>query len=257
MEESMFNKKGNQQDYTPRPRKDKRIYLGLGVIGLGVWWLLSRMDIAPMPDWLFTWPVLLMLIGVFQLISSDGKRTGGYITLLVGAIFFIKYQGLFPEELAYLFWPIVVIGIGIFIFFKAMVAGKRKLNQNKSYSTSYSTTDIDSSEVLDATVILGGTTREFIAKSFKGGEITCIMGGAEIYLDKSDIQGNVHIDATCIMGGLKLVVPKEWEIQVSTTNIMGGVDDKRINNTQYLSEAPKKLTISGTIIMGGIDLQAY
>lgn len=104
---------------------------------------------------------------------------------------------------------------------------------------------------------MGGTHKDIISKNFKGGEITCIMGGTELYFGKADLQQEAVIDVTVLMGGIKILVPHNWNVNINTTNILGGVDDKRLKQLESPIEKNKSLTITGSVIMGGIDLQSY
>lgn len=240
-------------------RKKKRSLFGLVIIAIGVWWLLHRMDILNIPPWVLSWPVILMVIGLFQLVASEFKRKGGYITLGAGALFFVKQQQFLPAEFDPYFWPVVLIGVGLAVFLGRNRPSKfeRKMDEWEEHKASHPNAELDNSEVLDSTVIMGGTHKDIISKNFKGGEITCIMGGAELYFGKADLQQEAIIDATVLMGGIKIIVPNNWNVNINTTNILGGVDDKRLKQLESPVEKNKSLTITGSVIMGGIDLQSY
>lgn len=250
---------GNRPSKSRATQKRKRSLFGLVIIAIGVWWLLNRMGILVVPSWLLSWPVLLMLIGLFQLVTSEFKGKGGYITLTAGAIFFVKQQHLLPAEFDPYFWPLVLIGIGSAVFFGRNRSSKNESNPNDwtGRNTHKPHAEIDHSETLDILVIMGGTHKDIISKNFKGGEITCIMGGTELYFGKADLQQEAIIDVTVLMGGVKILVPQNWNVSINTTNILGGVEDKRMKNIDSPVEKTKSLTLTGSVMMGGIDIQSY
>ncbi|MEZ4722536.1 MAG: LiaF-related protein [Flavobacteriales bacterium] len=243
----------------PRRRR-KRALFGLTIVLFGTWWLLRRMDVEVVPSWALTWPVLLMAIGVINLIGHGFRNVGGYIMVIVGAVFFARYQYDIPINVEPYIWPAVVILIGLVILFKPNGHHHRHWKK-KRWGTRQDEFQIenshtDDSDSLDAVVLMGGVHKDIISKNFKGGEVTCIMGGAELYFSKADMESKATIDITCIMGGLKIVVPQNWNVMVNTTNILGGVDDKR-RESFVASEDTKTLLITGTVVMGGIDIQSY
>ena len=63
---------------------------GLGVVAFGTWWLLRRMDMEILPEWVMTWPMLLIVFGVFSLIANSFRNVGGYIMLLIGSVFLAR-----------------------------------------------------------------------------------------------------------------------------------------------------------------------
>jgi predicted membrane protein len=105
-------------------------------------------------------------------------------------------------------------------------------------------------------VAFGGVNRNVISKSFKGGEMTAFMGGAEFNFGKADIERRAELDVTVIMGGVKLIVPQNWDVELNTTNILGEVDDKRRGNGATI-ENTKKLVLTGTVTMGGVEIKSY
>jgi predicted membrane protein len=101
---------------------------------------------------------------------------------------------------------------------------------------------------------LGGSKKIIVSKNFQGGEILTFMGGAEINLVQADIQGRAVLEVTQVMGGIKLVVPANWTVISELAVIMGGIDDKRLVQTQV---PDKLLVIKGTSIMGGLEIKSY
>ena len=70
----------------------------------------------------------------------------------------------------------------------------------------------------------------------------------------------IEIDVFAMMGGMELRIPKHWRLNVQATPFMGGVEDRTFysqseNSDQVMSHTGKRLTIKGTIIMGGLEVR--
>jgi predicted membrane protein len=112
--ESMKNKPEQKQ----RASRRKKTFFGLAVLGFGVWWLLRRMDIELVPDWVMTWPSLLIGIGVFNLVAHQFRSLAGYIMVTIGGVFLARNAFDIPINIEPYFWPAVVIFIGLIILIK-------------------------------------------------------------------------------------------------------------------------------------------
>jgi hypothetical protein len=110
-------------------------------------------------------------------------------------------------------------------------------------------------DYLDATSIFGSANKTIFTKTFRGGEIVNIFGGAEIDFTQSDISGQVVIDVTQIFGGIKLLVPPHWHVTSDTVSLFAGFDDKRKQKNNLSSD--KVLMITGTSIFAGIEIRSY
>lgn len=83
----------------------------------------------------------------------------------------------------------------------------------------------DEFNYMQETVILGGVKKEYSSKSFQGGKLACVMGGAEIFLGECEIKHDVSIELNCVMGGAELTIPKEWRLRFTASSILGGISD--------------------------------
>lgn len=93
-------------------------------------------------------------------------------------------------------------------------------------------------------------------KSFKGGEVVTVFGGAEINLLNADFTGVINIETVQLFGGAKLIVPSHWEVSTAeAVAVFGGIEDKRPNNVP--TDPTKRLIVRGTIIFGGLEIRTY
>ncbi len=100
----------NEQDFERRINQS-RIGGGVFLLLAGVLLLAYKMG-APIPSWVFTWPVLLIAIGLFTGIKSRFHNPGSFILILIGGVFLID-QSVPGIDLHNFIAPIILIGLGI------------------------------------------------------------------------------------------------------------------------------------------------
>lgn len=240
---------------------------GLFFVLAGIVYLLKRLNIG-LPDWLFGWEMVLILIGLYTGIANRFRDQTWAIPILIGLIFIL--DDVLPDlSIRRLIWPIGMIVVGVII----MTKGNRytwwqkrrnqsgadaaiEYNGDEATPVTLEASNSTEDDRLEATAVFGGVKRSIVSKQFKGGEVTAIMGGAEINLAYADIQGITRIEIVCIMGGAKLVVPAHWDVQSRMVAILGGVDDKR-NIRPELIDPNRRLIIEGTSLMGGVEIRSY
>lgn len=256
-----------------RKRSERsRIWVGFFLLVLGGLFLLRTSGAVLFPSWLFTWPVLLIVIGLFSGIRHGFRNIGWIFPVVIGGIFLA--DRLSPDfNLRPYLWPILLIAAGLFVIFRPKGRHCRRGggrdddfqpgNENVRNNTPARIEDrqdwqqamTDGTDVIDATAVFGGVKKNLLSKNFKGGDITTFMGGAEINLTQADFTGRVMIDCFNMFGGTKLIVPPDWEVQSNVVAIFGGVDDKRPPVPATASN--KVLYLDGTCIFGGLEIKSY
>ena len=228
-----------------KPRRPRAIAFGVVVLGFGLALLLRNMDLLPaiVEDAIFSWQMLLIGIGTINYV--DRNKTFGLVLMVVGGVFLIPDFFNFPVELHKVFWPAILILIGIVLI---MNAGKKRKRMNFKEISS-------SDDTMEEVAIFGGLERNITGPDFKGGRITTIFGGAKINLSKAMLaEGTTELEITCIFGGVNLLVPPEWNVVIQVTPIFGGFADKRFY-TQV--DHSRTLVIKGETIFGGGEIKSY
>ncbi len=252
-----------------RRRGKGRIGTGIFLLAIGVL-LLAKAAGVFFPDWFFTWPVLLIGIGIVSGIRHR-FRTGGWpIPLFIGSVFLAdRLVGHFA--LRPYIWPVALIAGGLFIMLRPKCSNRRRdHHDDDTYDAPLTTADEtttatdqtkweqamnDGKDIVDITAVFGGVKKNILSKNFKGGDVTAIMGGAELNLTQADFTGKVMIDNFNMFGGTKLIVPPDWDVQSGIVAIFGGVEDKR---PPSLTVNPGKvLYLDGTCIFGGVEIKSY
>lgn len=252
---------------------NSRVFAGLFIIAIGVLFFVRQAGWDIFPYWLFSWPMILIAIGIFVGIRHDFTGSGWLVLLIIGG-FFLLDDVLDMYSLRRYLVPAVLVAVGAMLILRPK-RGDRWWGRKKEWRdddttatsgvssgfqpTDYNTvndSNTDESERVDATAIFGAVKKNIVSKNFRGGDATSIFGGSEIDLSKADINGTVRMDVTAILGGVKLIVPSHWTVKQEITAIFGGVEDKRDMHT--VIAAPNKiLVLDGTAFMGGIEISSY
>ena len=255
-------------------RRSGAIWAGLFLLLVGGVLLLDQLGF-PLPDWLFSWHTLLIAIGLFIGIRTNFHGGAWIILILVGGAYTL--QDYYPTiKLERFILPGILILIGL-----AIISGrgghrphrwhrewqddwenkwgrKRPSPTGDPSSTggpSWTGAGYTSEDFIDSTSIFSGIHKKLVSKTFKGGDVVTMMGGAEIDLSQADFTGTVRLDITQIMGGTKIIVPPHWEVRTEVTAIFAGFEDKRQQPAVLNPE--KVLIIDGTSIFGGIELKSF
>ena len=113
----------------------------------------------------------------------------------------------------------------------------------------------NSPDRINDTAFFGGVEHRVQSSDFRGGEVTAIMGGVKLDLrDAETTRDEVTVEATALMGGVEIIAPRDWEVEVSGTSILGGFEDKRSFRTSAEKGRPR-LIVTGTAIMGGVSIR--
>lgn len=246
-----------------------RIFTGLFIFIAGILLFAYKMG-APLPHWLFSWPWILIGIGLIIGLQSSFRSTAAYILLFLGAIFLLKENQVIDLKI-YLF-PLILMVIGASIFFspkgKCTKHGRHKspastptsaepnFVQEPELETNPPQAAYDVPEFLTVNAILGGVKKRVLSKNFTGGNITTFMGGAEISFIHADMQKPVLVECNNIFGGTKLLIPANWDVKNEVTAIFGGVEDKR-NFVNVDVNPQKSIYLKGTCLFGGIEIANY
>lgn len=270
----------NNEDFDKRiSNRWNRHGKGKGNVWTGVFFLIigvlltARTAGTNFPDWFFSWPMMLIALGLFIGLRQGFRHGTWWILIIIGSIFLA--DNVIDHEYFYLrpyFWPIMFMIIGIYIILGPKGATWRKNRfadtddtllssddrnlpfAGTSTNTGFNNAFADGNDVIDITAIFSGVKKNVLSKNFKGGDIVAIMGGTELNLTKADFTGRVILDSFTMFGGLKLFVPPDWDVQSQVVAIFGGVDDKR---PPAQHDPSKVILLNGTCIFGGIEIRSF
>ena len=229
---------------------NKRYILGGVLVTAGILMVLDNLRILNniIPDYLFGWYSIFILVGVV-LMATREKITLGLIFTLIGGAFLLEemaweYDWRFDFWDIFDFWPLVFIIVGLSLIFRRGRLGEKKTDFG------------DSSDYVDETAFFGGADRVITSQDFKGGKITSIFGGTDLNLVNANLaQGANILDVFVLFGGTDIIVPSDMNVRVEVTAIFGGFSDERkvINNNP--DNDGSELVIKGLVLFGGGEVK--
>ena len=234
------------------PETSNRLIIGVLLIIAGLILIVKKSTMLPEPldhfidDIIFSWQMLLIVIGVITLTGSDNK-TPGIVMISVGGFFLIPE--LFTDFFRSFnfFWPALFIVLGV-----VLLLNSKRLVKKLDFST------VNKADYIDYVNIFSGAERQLITENFQGGKITSIFGGGEVDLTRSSLApGDNVIEITCIFGGTTIIVPDSWNVVIEVTPILGGFSDSRKMRGDVIRDNTRSLTIRGTVIFGGGEIKSY
>jgi len=226
--------------------KRKSLVFGLLVLGLGVAWLSHNFGIMGDRTWdvIFSWQMLLIAIGIVN-VANDSSRGIGWILIAIGGFFLVSDYYDLPTSFRHVFWPALLIIIGLVLIF-----GSGKLcRRGKDFTFS------KGEDFIEEVAVFGGGDRVINSQSFRGGKIVTVFGGSKIDFTKAQLaEGPVEIEVVAIFGGSTLLMPTEWNVKLEVFNIFGGYGDKRVRGQVDFN---KTVTVKGVAIFGGGEIKSY
>lgn len=238
--------------------RSDRFWTGLVLIIIGGVLLLQKMG-AGLPAWLFSWPMILVLVGVVTGLKHRFRNLSWLVITGIG-VFFLWNEVMIDMNLKPYFWPIMIIGLGLLFIFRPKRKWYREREKWTHFDGNFTVGDsretYSKEDMIDSISVFGGVKKMITSKNFKGGEIICFMGGAEYNLSQADITGPISIEIIQAFGGTKLVVPPHWEIRSEGVAIFAGIEDKRPVQPGTFDPG-KVLILKGTTIFGGIEIRSF
>ncbi|RZA00068.1 MAG: hypothetical protein EOP47_15085 [Sphingobacteriaceae bacterium] len=274
----------NNIEYKKDPHNGK-VIAGVILLVVGAALLSRQLDVFFLPRWLFSWPMVLIIPGLYIGAKSNFRKPTWFILVLLGLAFMAMDTF---DASSGVIWPITFIAFGIWMIIRRTHKDKadpwKTTEDGFKEAFGYTTADdpitehtvknepaaasnpvnepqqppfhVYNDDKLDVVAVFGGVDRVILSKNFKGGEIVNIFGGTEIDFTKADISGQVIVEVTQVFGGTKLIVPPHWHVISDIASVFAGIDDKRMRTAHHIN-SDKILVIKGISIFAGINIHSY
>ncbi len=240
-------------------------FFGLLLILGGVLWALQNTGVIDLYIRVW-WPLILIVIGLLHLFHH--RRVFdffGWLMMGLGIIFLLTENDFISRREIRAYWPLLLVVLGFSIIFnrgRCIPRSSRRYScQMKLQGQGFPGDEKDekkepqtqSDDRIDESTIFGSITKKITSRSFKGGSIAAVFGGAEIDLRSAELsEDGAVLDISAIFGGVELRIPESWVVQTRSSAVLGGVDSK-YSNTE--NNTGKRLVIDASAIFGGIDIR--
>ncbi|HEX9121760.1 MAG TPA: LiaF domain-containing protein [Actinomycetota bacterium] len=214
--------------------KPLRLWIGLVLLTLGVFGILDAtgtLDSSETIDrW---WPVAIIGLGLIGMLVDRRISLGPGIVVVIGFLVLADQQQWTDEDL---FGPVLLIAIGLVILsglWRRRVEGEHREN---------------------SLVMFGGTKIRDRSEHFAHADVSAIFGGATLDLREAHVDREASVEALALFGGVDVLVPKGWRVELGSTPIFGGCEDKTEGDGELPADAPL-LKVHATAILGGINVK--
>lgn len=241
-------------DFSNNGRGSGKVGFGVVIILIGLAIFLKQIDMLPYLNLRFTWPIILIAIGLFIGIRNKFSNNAPFILMAIGVFnlipafsFNIGTREVDSEDLVI---PAILIIAGLVMIVKP---GKKK-----SWTGHTGMINSMTNMSLNADILFGGRKEIVTSKEFKGGRVTATFGGAEINLMQADSSDKeIILDVRATFGGIEILVPSDWDIKNEIQPIFGTVEDQRTIRIIPNVFNRKTLVLQGSCFCGGIEIKSY
>ena len=213
-----------------------RIGAGAAFVALGGI-LLSESFGVQFHDWREFWYGLcafgFIMVGVLTLRNRNWLWGALWVAvgLTIGANAFLHNN----VNIWRVFWPLVLIAIGLTIIFNLSQRQRRIAKQSS-----------DDNMVAS----FSGNTRK-IKGEFAGNSLSAAFGQVDLDLRQAKIEDGAVIDIFVVCGGINIIFPDNVIVKTQVNSIFGGVEDK----TNAAKSAKKTVYIRGDCVLGGLEIK--
>lgn len=231
-------------------RRRNSVFFGMGMAVIGILLFLHTMGVLPYFDPEFTWPWILIGVGVFIGLKNRFHRNAWWILILIGIANLTPQFMIMGKPSSHYAWPAIIIMIGLAIALRS--------RKDKCYPGHIMDSTINTESTLNIDVTFGGKKEVVTSKDFKGGIVAVTFAGCEINLTQADFsEPSVVLDFRVSFGGVEMVIPSHWEVQNEINPSFGSVEDARTIQTGTINENKKVLILRGNCSFGSIEIKSY
>lgn len=121
---------------------------------------------------------------------------------------------------------------------------------NKSYNFDDYKGEIKvSGDNLNKVFVFSPINKTVVSDNFSGGKIVNVFAGGQIDFSGVKASKNViELEITNVFAGVKIIVPKDWKIDLDEVNVVGGIEDKTKGDGKIV------VKLKGSSIFGGMEI---
>jgi len=237
----------NQGINPPPPHSKGKVMVGLLLLVLGVGFLLQQLDFFFIPDWLFSWPMWMIVWGLYMGARHNFRNSAWLIVTLIGVVF-ISDRIVPDHDLHDFVWPIALIAFGIWIITKRNHANDKWSKwEGKWDSTKYNNGNPFDPIVTPVTSVEPVIADDTSTVPPTGSASTNIPPTGNAF--NNPLRGDDYLDAVSVFGGVKKTILSKNFRGGEIVNIFGGAE---LDFTQ--ADIQGRVVIDITQIFGGTKI---
>ena len=222
-----------------------RAFLSIVIVALGGVLLLKNLGIINFSwdiFWGTVWAAGFVLSGLVNIFNYRKNRTSwiwGLLLVAIGVLIGLNSYGIVDVSVWQVFWPVVLIAVGLAIMFNASPKGvkrSKKLNKDNAGNEK---------------IACFWGEEDAVKGDYTGGSLVAIFGGVDLDLRQAKIKDGSVIEIFTFCGGVNITLPDDVIIKNEVRGFLGGTDDK----TLHKDSAKKTLYLKGECILGGLEIK--
>ena len=214
--------------------------IGIIILLIGILYLIEIFNPGFHLEFDIIWPVVLIAISIYYIIKEEKLDFTKIMMLFIGLWFLLVNTSLVTGPYDKAFWPVVLILVGGYIVMNSLNMGKKNTKikaskHSKDYFGIFS-------EVKDS----------IKTKNFKGADVYCIFGGAELDLKDVELKEDTILNVYSFFGGATIKVSDNYNIVCNSTAILGANENKASSD---IDKSKPKLIINCISFCGGTEIK--
>jgi hypothetical protein len=222
------------------------IVFAISLVTAGALFLLEHLGyLGGYAAWRF-WPLFLVYLGLSNQIGpvGVGSRIWGLLLVTGGGLGLAHTLGLAAVRWD-LIWPVGLVVIGAVVML-GVVATKRRSRAERRAPATGSASGV---------AVMASRQDRWDDQAFEGGEIKAVMGELELDLSGARMQqARALLLVKVVMGEIRLRVPREWQIEVTGSPLLGEVKDRTRPAAARDDEVPPRLVLECDVVMGSVEV---
>ena len=225
-----------------------QMVIGGGVVGIGLLLLLDQFNVLSFGDIVQFFPLIFIGMGVWQIMQNGTRHaTGPIIMIAIMTVLQLSLLDVVDGDFFWRLWPVALIVGGA-----SMLLRQRNGADDNTLTNSVGSNSADSFDIF---TMFGGTERQMTSKSFSGGSITALFGGAEVNLHNMEVEDRpAIINVFCMFGGIGITASPDTIIDSRVVAIFGGASDERRQRKMLAGEVPEVI-VKGFVMFGGVGIE--
>ncbi len=279
-----------------KSNNDGSIAFGFVILGIGVVLLLRKIGFF-IPGWILTWPMILIVVGLFSVVKHEFRSFFGFLMLFLGTYFLARNEFGFDFGLGQYVWPLGLIALGAYLILHKRREDRvldeikhnwdAKFKGQKTYTGSSFSSTVEDAKVVDDSTAGGASTSapedgsgftRTTGTSFNDRlNIDSIFSGVNRRMMTKNFQGG---KITAAFGGADIDLSQAdftGVVTIQVDVIFGGVKlivpphwDIRTEVSNIAAgledkrffrdggvDSSKVVVLKGTILFGGLEIKSY
>jgi len=218
-----------------------------------------KSNLIPSYNILFSWQMLLVVIGIISLFYRH--IFSGLALIATGVFFFVPklpeinseyFACINPDTFVSTYWAVLLVVAGLLVILSQFFKPK-----SKCYSFEHrfeKKISCGNRGSFSRNSVFGNGEHIILDEVFKGGEINAVFGGITLDLRKTQLpEGETFLVVNAVFGGIVIIVPETWNVEFHLDSVFGGFQDNRKPAGDV--DKSRKLVIEGTCVFGGGELK--